>query len=72
MYQFNGEVASTPLMQFSGLYTPTNVTSSFRMGMFEQTLKCRRASLQESTQEDSKNKPFSLGNIVKDVKEFFS
>lgn len=72
MYQFNGEVASTPLLQYSGLFNVTNIVSTFRGGQFEQVLSCRRASLQESPQEDSKNHPFSLGNIVNDVKDFFS
>lgn len=66
MYQFHGEIPTTPLMQYSGLFIVQLVTSTFKNGQFEQTLKCRRAGLQESKQDETKamSKGFGLKNIV--------
>lgn len=71
MYQFNGEMGTTPLMQYSGIFIAQQVTSTFKNGQFEQILKCRRAPNQEIVQDESKTSSFSLDNIVKDVKDLF-
>ena len=49
LYTFAG--GSTRLDQWSGLYAVTNVTSTFRLGQFKQTLKGMRRPLQELQDE---------------------
>lgn len=53
MYQFGGEVPSSPLLQYSGLFKINQVTSNFNKGMFKQHLLGQRLPGQESLAEES-------------------
>ena len=54
MYNFGPNTDTAPVMQFSGLYKLTNVTSTFSGGTFKQTLIGYRRPMQESTKPELK------------------
>lgn len=56
MYDFGNSSSAGPLIEWSGLYTVVNVTSTFRQGRFTQTLKGRRRPNQERTKTDTPDK----------------
>jgi hypothetical protein len=64
LYDFGGASKTSPVMQFSGLYRVTTVTSRFSNGEFKQDLKGMRRRQQESTQESSLSVGFNIDNIV--------
>lgn len=66
MYQFTGDMPSSPLMQYSGLFIARQVTSTFKGGKFEQRLKCQRAPGQESAKDESKGGSFNMDKLTKD------
>jgi len=53
LYDFGNTSKTAPVMQFSGLYTITNVTSTFKNGEFTQHLVGNRRPLQESTKQEA-------------------
>jgi hypothetical protein len=61
LYNF-GSSASAPVSQFSGLYSVTDVVSTFRDGQFKQTLKGIRRPLQELKDEASPGETFGTTN----------
>lgn len=64
MYDFGTTSSSSPVIQFSGLYRVTQVTSHFTKGQFTQDLKGVRRPQQESTKPALANVGFNLGNLV--------
>jgi hypothetical protein len=70
LYNFKGS-ASSPVTQWSGMYSVTDVISTFRDGQFKQTLKGFRRTLQELQEEVGQLRKFindlnsNLGTIVK-------
>lgn len=56
MYDFGKGSAAGPLIEWSGLYTVKNVTSTFRQGRFTQTLKGFRRTGQERKKTDTPEK----------------
>jgi len=65
MYNFGPNTDTAPVMQFSGLYKLTNVSSIFAGGTFKQTLIGYRRPMQESTKAEIKE-TFSVANTVPD------
>jgi len=63
VYKFDGTFPTSPLLQFSGVYTVRQVVSTFSKGAFEQQLSGKRASMQESA--STKESSFSLSNFTK-------
>jgi hypothetical protein len=59
LYNFGGATKSAPVMQFSGLYRITNVTSNFKGGVFTQTLDGIRRPQQEATVESKPEATFN-------------
>jgi hypothetical protein len=67
MYNFGPNTDTAPVMQFSGLYKVTNVTSTFSAGTFKQTLIGYRRPMQESTKPELKPaETFNPNNKVAD------
>jgi len=67
MYNFGPNTDTAPVMQFSGLYKLTNVTSTFSGGTFKQTLIGYRRPMQESTKPELKPaETFNPNNKVPD------
>ena len=67
MYNFGPNTDTAPVMQFSGLYKLTNVTSVFSQGKFTQTLTGYRRPMQESTKPELKPaETFNPNNKVPD------
>lgn len=66
MYDFGNGGVFQPVIQFSGLYQVTQVTSEFRQGRFTQTLKGNRRPQQENPKESS------LSSVVKFFTDLFS
>jgi hypothetical protein len=67
MYNFGPNTDTAPVMQFSGLYKVTNVTSTFSGGAFKQTLIGYRRPMQESTKPELKPaETFNPNNKVAD------
>jgi hypothetical protein len=64
LYNFKGS-ASSPVTQWSGLYSVTDVISTFRDGQFKQTLKGFRRTLQELQEEASPSETFGTINETK-------
>ena len=64
LYNFGTASASVPVMQYSGLFRVTQVTSHFTKGEFTQELKGVRRPQQESTKPATANIGFNLGNLV--------
>jgi hypothetical protein len=64
LYNFRGS-ASSPVTQWSGLYSVTDVVSTFRDGQFKQTLKGMRRPLQELQEEASPSDTFGTVNEAK-------
>jgi len=62
-YKFDGMFPTSPLLQFSGIYTVRQVVSTFTKGMFEQTLTGSRATMQESAATDESS--FSMSDFTK-------
>ena len=54
LYDFGSKSQSVPVMQFSGLYKVTNVTSTFKGGDFTQTLVGNRRPMYESSMPEIK------------------
>jgi len=65
MYNFGPNTDTAPVMQFSGLYKLTNVSSVFSQGKFTQTLTGYRRPMQESKKPEVKA-TFSVNNTVPD------
>lgn len=65
LYKFDGIAATSPLLQFSGLYTVRQVVSTFNKGVFEQELIGGRATMQESAAKSEDQKSFSLADFTK-------
>jgi len=65
LYNFGPNTDTAPVMQFSGLYKVTNVSSVFSQGMFKQTLTGMRRPMQESTKPEVKD-TFSVSKTVLD------
>jgi hypothetical protein len=65
LYNFGPNTDTAPVMQFSGLYKLTNVTSTFSSGHFKQTLVGYRRPMQESTKPEVKD-TFSVSKTVPD------
>ena len=63
VYKFDGTFPTSPLLQFSGVYTVRQVVSTFSKGTFEQQLSGKRAAMQESA--STKESSFSLSNFTK-------
>ena len=59
LYNFTGMDPSAPVMQYSGLYTVNEVTSTFINGEFRQILKGWRRPTQEYTTEASSTSSFN-------------
>lgn len=67
MYNFGPNTDTAPVMQFSGLYKITNVSSVFAAGTFKQTLIGCRRPMQESTKPELKpSETFTVNNVVPD------
>jgi hypothetical protein len=64
LYNFKGS-ASSPVTQWSGLYSVTDVVSTFRDGQFKQTLKGMRRPLQELQEEAGPSDTFGTVNEAK-------
>jgi hypothetical protein len=64
LYNFKGS-ASSPVTQWSGMYSVTDVISTFRDGQFKQTLKGFRRTLQELQEEASPSETFGTVNEAK-------
>jgi hypothetical protein len=64
LYDFGSGNASAPVVQFSGLYVVTNVTSEFKGGIFKQTLHGYRRPQQESKKETSPDKTFNNTSTI--------
>jgi len=62
MYDFGKNAKSAPVMQFSGLYNVTEVTSTFSNGQFTQVLTGFRRPSQENKTEATPNQTFNTGN----------
>jgi hypothetical protein len=65
LYNFGPKTDTAPVMQFSGLYKVTNVSSVFSQGTFKQTLTGMRRPMQESTKPEVKD-TFSVNKTVPD------
>jgi hypothetical protein len=65
LYKFDGIVSTSPLLQFSGIYTVRQVVSTFNNGVFEQELIGGRANNQESAATGSDQKSFSISDMTK-------
>ena len=67
MYNFGPNTDTAPVMQFSGLYKLTTVSSVFSQGTFKQTLVGYRRPMQESTKPELKPaETFNPNNKVPD------
>ena len=67
MYNFGPNTDTAPVMQFSGLYKVTNVSSVFSQGTFKQTLVGYRRPMQESTKPEVKaSDTFTVNKKVPD------
>ena len=67
MYNFGPNTDTAPVMQFSGLYKLTNISSVFSGGTFKQTLVGYRRPMQESTKPELKpSESFTVNNTVPD------
>jgi hypothetical protein len=67
LYNFGPNTDTAPVMQFSGLYKLTNVSSIFAGGTFKQTLIGYRRPMQESTKPELKpSETFTVNNKVPD------
>ena len=70
LYNFTGMDPTAPVMQFSGLYKVTEVTSRFENGEFKQTLSCYRRSGQEFEKEASPTTTFNASTASLAEPEF--
>lgn len=66
LYNFGSGAASVPVMQYSGLYCLTNVTSTFKQGQFKQRLTGFRRPLQENLFEATPEQTFNVSNQAVD------
>jgi hypothetical protein len=67
LYNFGPNTDTAPVMQFSGLYKLTNVSSVFAGGTFKQTLVGYRRPMQESTKPELKpSETFTVNKKVPD------
>jgi hypothetical protein len=64
MYAFNGDMPTSPLMLYSGLFKITTLTSTFKGGKFEQQVQGYRYKMQESSKTALSSGTFSLDNLV--------
>lgn len=60
MYNFGNSSRSVPVLEFSGVYRVTNVTSNFKGNVFTQTLSAIRRNQQESTAKPDPKKMFNV------------
>jgi hypothetical protein len=67
LYDFGPKSQTAPVMQFSGLYTVKNVTSTFKNGEFTQVLTGVRRPLQESSKPEAKPTQLSPLKGVSDI-----
>lgn len=65
MYAFNGDMPTSPLMQYSGFFKITTITNTFKGGKFEQSLSGYRYPLQEGSTPSETKGAFNLDNLVK-------
>jgi hypothetical protein len=65
MYAFNGDMPTSPLMQYSGIFQVTTLVSNFKGGKFEQVLTGFRYRGQESSALPVADQTFNLDNLVK-------
>lgn len=76
MYDFSGQVATSPVMQYSGIYRIIQVVSTFQKGEFTQKITGLRQKQQEASQTADKSSGFSLDNLISEpinmVKNFGS
>jgi hypothetical protein len=72
MYAFNGDMPTSPLMQFTGAFQITTLVSTFKGGKFEQTLSGFRYPMQESSALPVADLSFNLDNLVKKGVGFIS
>ena len=71
LYNFGAMNPTAPLMQFSGLYKVTEVTSKFTAGEFRQTLVCYRRSGQEYEKEANPSTTFNSSTASEVIPELY-
>jgi hypothetical protein len=67
LYDFGPKSQTAPIQQFSGLYAVKNITSTFKDGVFKQTLTGLRAPLQELTSPEIKPQQLSPIKAASDL-----
>lgn len=64
LYAFNGDMPTSPLMQYSGIFKISDLVSNFKGGKFEQNIRGWRHPLQEMELLPERETLFSLDNIL--------
>jgi hypothetical protein len=68
MYDFGKSAKSAPVLQWSGIYCVTNLTSKFSGGVFEQTLTGFRRPYQEGTGVATREQLFNVKQTTTEQK----